>query len=52
MFYWVRVHKHTHGDLEQQFETFDGLCSYLEFALHDGWTVTYMKVMNREQANT
>lgn len=47
MIYWIRVHKDRHGDIEQQFETFKGLMEYLLFCLHDGWTVTCLKVLNR-----
>lgn len=48
MFYWM-VHHTTHGYVEQQFDTIEGLKEALEYVLANGWDIRCIKVMNGNQ---
>lgn len=49
MFYWVKLHHWKCGNKELQHEDYDLLSRMIKRHIDAGWTVTCMKVMNRNE---
>lgn len=48
-YYWVKLHHYAYGDKELQSEDFFSIMSKVSKHLRDGWIVTYIKLMNRNE---
>lgn len=49
MFWFIRMHHYKHGDIEQQYETDEGLARAITESCRNGWVVTYIKLCNGNQ---
>ena len=49
MFWFIRMHHYKHGDIEQQYETDEGLTQAITESCRNGWVVTYIKLCNGNQ---
>ena len=48
-YFWVKLHHYANGDKVLQSEDYFSIMSKVSKYLRDGWIVTYIKLMNRNE---